>query len=222
MVFCKRNRAATERSLLGAAVRLFARKGYENTRTLEIAREAGANEALIARYFGGKEGLLQAILKDEVSVQSLVEAESSRSVALEFPRASDGLSLGDSLRVFFQHGERHAREREEFMRIAMARMLVSPEMAKIVQEKFIDRTVERIIEALREHLVRRKIPECDIEAVAMLVSASNHIFNFLCRRVHRMEQEKVDRALDVLVQSIEAFLDLRPGAAGSKSVTTNR
>jgi len=221
MVFCKRNRAATERSLLSAAVKLFAQKGYENTRTLEIAKEAGANEALIGRYFGGKEGLLLAILKDEVSVESIVEAESNRSSALDFPVAMPGLSLSQALREFFKHGERHVREKEEFMRIAMSRTLIDPAIAKVVEEKFINRTFEMILSALRGYLSNQNLSQREIESMAMLVSASNHTFNFLCRRVHQMEQEQVDGALELLAQSLEAFLDLRRGSTRTRSVTMN-
>jgi AcrR family transcriptional regulator len=221
MVFCKRNRASTERSLLSAAVKLFAQKGYENTRTLEIAKEAGANEALIGRYFGGKEGLLLAILKDEVSLQSLVEAETNRSSALDFPVATPGMSLAQALREFFKHGERHVREKEEFMRIAMSRTLIDPTLAKVVEEKFINRTFEMIVASLKGYLSNRNLTQREIESIAMLVSTSNHAFNFLCRRVHHMDPEKVDGALELLAQSIEAFLDLRRGSSRTKSVTTN-
>jgi len=225
MVFCQRNRKSTERSLLAAALKLFAQKGYENTRTLEIAKEAGANEALIARYFGGKEGLLLAILKDEDSVQSLVEAESARSSALDFPDVTEGLSLREALGVFFKHGERHVRAKEEFMRIAMSRLLIDPAIAKVVEEKFIHRSFELIQGALRGYLSGEKLTPQELESIALLVSTSNHAFNFLCKRVHGMETARVDGALDLLAQSIEAFLILRResarGATRTRSVTTN-
>jgi AcrR family transcriptional regulator len=225
MVFCKRNRKATEQSLLDSATRLFAQKGYENTRTLEIAKDAGANEALIHRYFGGKQGLLFAILKDEGSLQSIVEAESTRSSALDFPKASEGLSLREALGVFFKHGERHVRAKEEFMRIAMSRLLIDPAIAKVVEEKFIHRSFEVIQGALRGYLSSENLSPEELDSIALLVSTSNHAFNFLCKRVHGMDLVKVDGALDLLAQSIEAFLVLRResarGATRTSSVTTN-
>ena len=36
--------------------------GYDRTTTRDIARDAGVNVALIRRYFGGKEGLFQAVI----------------------------------------------------------------------------------------------------------------------------------------------------------------
>lgn len=46
--------------LVGAALRLFAEKGYAKTSTREIAQAAGVNIAAISYYFGDKEGLYRA------------------------------------------------------------------------------------------------------------------------------------------------------------------
>lgn len=45
------------------ALHLFAERGYENTSTQLIAREADVSEALIFRHFGNKEQLLTYIIK---------------------------------------------------------------------------------------------------------------------------------------------------------------
>lgn len=49
--------------LLHAAERTFAAKGYDGASTRQIAREAGLDAALIARYFGNKEGLYLAVIE---------------------------------------------------------------------------------------------------------------------------------------------------------------
>ncbi len=50
--------------LLAAGKTLFARLGYEQTSTSAIAREAETSESQLARYFGGKSGLLEAIFEE--------------------------------------------------------------------------------------------------------------------------------------------------------------
>jgi AcrR family transcriptional regulator len=50
--------------LLGAAKRLFAAQGYEQTATSAIAREAGTSESQLMRYFGGKIGVLEALFDE--------------------------------------------------------------------------------------------------------------------------------------------------------------
>lgn len=52
--------------LLSAAIRLFAAKGYAGASTREICQAAGANVAAIHYYFGGKQGLYQAVLAKPV------------------------------------------------------------------------------------------------------------------------------------------------------------
>jgi AcrR family transcriptional regulator len=62
-----RNAPATRLALLVAAQELFGRKGYERTTTREIGLAAGADPALIARYFGSKADLyLAAVAADRL------------------------------------------------------------------------------------------------------------------------------------------------------------
>lgn len=60
----KRDRDTTQQKLLDAAVQVFASYGYDGATTKAIAEKAGVAEALIQRYFEGKEGLLIALMKD--------------------------------------------------------------------------------------------------------------------------------------------------------------
>ena len=50
-------------ALLAAGVQVFAERGYDAATTREVAQAAGVNEQLIQRYFGGKAGLLLAIIE---------------------------------------------------------------------------------------------------------------------------------------------------------------
>lgn|SRR5690606_11317908 len=54
---------ATRDALLDAGIRVFGRDGYHAATTKAIASEAGANQALISYYFGGKEGLYRAVVE---------------------------------------------------------------------------------------------------------------------------------------------------------------
>src|SRR5205085_2513851 len=49
--------------ILTAAKQLFAKRGYENTSTVAIARQAGTSESQLMKHFGSKEGLLEAIFE---------------------------------------------------------------------------------------------------------------------------------------------------------------
>jgi AcrR family transcriptional regulator len=60
-----RDAAASRRALLTAAGELFHERGYNGATVREIGERAGVDPALIARYFGGKEGLYLAVLAQE-------------------------------------------------------------------------------------------------------------------------------------------------------------
>lgn len=77
--------AHTRRALVGAALRLFGRKGFDGTSTREIAAEAGANIGSIAYHFGGKEGLRLAAADHIVQT---MEAVALRAADASRPPAS--------------------------------------------------------------------------------------------------------------------------------------
>ena len=62
----RRDAQATRAALLEAAKAQFAALGYDSATLREIAAAAGADVALIKRYFGGKEGLFTEALKASI------------------------------------------------------------------------------------------------------------------------------------------------------------
>ncbi|TSB20394.1 TetR/AcrR family transcriptional regulator [Streptomyces benahoarensis] len=58
----RRDAQATRRRLLEAAADLFAERGYDAATVRDIADRAGANQALLFRYFGSKSGLLTEVM----------------------------------------------------------------------------------------------------------------------------------------------------------------
>jgi AcrR family transcriptional regulator len=61
---------SAQRQLLGAARRLFARRGLTGTSIRDIAQEARVNSSMISYYFSGKEGLYRACI-EEIAQNSL-------------------------------------------------------------------------------------------------------------------------------------------------------
>ncbi|MDA8161279.1 MAG: CerR family C-terminal domain-containing protein [Desulfobacteraceae bacterium] len=56
----------TKKRIIKVATRLFAEKGYDNSSIRAIAREARVNLCAISYHFGGKEGLYQAVLSQNL------------------------------------------------------------------------------------------------------------------------------------------------------------
>ena len=69
----KRDSDATRAAILAAAKDHFARSGYEGAFLRDIAADAGADAALINRYFGGKDGLFAAALKDSIRPDAITQ-----------------------------------------------------------------------------------------------------------------------------------------------------
>jgi TetR/AcrR family transcriptional regulator, fatty acid metabolism regulator protein len=53
------------RLILDAAVRVFARQGYETSRVGDIAKEAGVAYGLVYHYFGSKDAVLEAVFHEQ-------------------------------------------------------------------------------------------------------------------------------------------------------------
>jgi AcrR family transcriptional regulator len=64
--------STTRGEILSAARELFARQGYENASLRAIARRAGVDVALIAHFFGSKQGLLREVLTPPVDPSQLI------------------------------------------------------------------------------------------------------------------------------------------------------
>ncbi|OLZ62517.1 hypothetical protein AV521_41830 [Streptomyces sp. IMTB 2501] len=77
-----RKKAATRRTLLHTATRMFAERGYQETTVKDIAAEAGVTERTFFRYFPSKEDLVFAEILDFVP---LVAQEILRRPAGEPP-----------------------------------------------------------------------------------------------------------------------------------------
>jgi AcrR family transcriptional regulator len=98
----KRDADRSRRALLDAALAEFAAKGYDGARIGEIAERAGVNKQLVSYYFGGKEGLYDAILQ--------------RWYELEEDIAQPGMSLADLVTAYLEVGHTQPELVRLFMR----------------------------------------------------------------------------------------------------------
>jgi AcrR family transcriptional regulator len=206
----KRDRKATERAILLAASRLFAEKGYENTRTLDIAKAAGANEALITRYFGGKDGLLSAVMKNEEALQIVIDQKdaSGASRLEEFPDFSETGNLKKAFFIFFERGVKCIELKFEFMKIGSSRCLVDTEMAASIKKNILDRHMPRILERFRTYPELKNRTEFELRSLAMLMLATNYNMNFQFRLIYKVDSKEIDRTLEIFAESMSAMYSL--------------
>ena len=121
----KRDADATRAAILAAAKKHFARSGFDGAFLRDIAAEAGADAALINRYFGGKDGLFAAALKDSIAPDAISHWDRA-TFAAEIAKMMAGHA--------HQHVERtHAFE---FLLQAATNPTTAPLLNQAVQERF--------------------------------------------------------------------------------------
>ena len=82
----RRDAEASRRAILDAAEQLFAQRGYERASLGEIGRRAGVSAALPAYFFGGKEGLYEAVLERLLAEREERLEPLAARAAVEFER----------------------------------------------------------------------------------------------------------------------------------------
>jgi AcrR family transcriptional regulator len=165
----KRDRQATEKRLKKAAVTVFAAHGYDAATTRAVAEAAGVSEQLIQRYFGGKAGLLQAIMESY--------ADSDRAGAFGVPPAADTVAaeVEDFLRFYLERERKYG----DFARVAIYRSIVDPKIAAQVARMF-TRSREPLARDRLANLKAKGLisPGADIAAMAHVLSTLSFAFAF--------------------------------------------
>jgi AcrR family transcriptional regulator len=136
----RRDAAATRAAILEAAQGQFARLGYDRAALRDIAAEAGADVALIKRYFGGKEALFTEALKASIRAEPL-KAWSRATFAHEAATMMAGLPNVKGGGGPHGHGEADHDETRAHSFQFLLRAATSPTTAPLlnlaVQERFL-------------------------------------------------------------------------------------
>ena len=127
-----RRRAA----IIAAARHLFVEQGYEHTTLAEIVRRAGGSLATVYKLFGNKDGLLEAVIRENVaSGETLVRD----AAAARLPPAATLRRIAEGLHERFLEPEVIA-----LVRIVIARSISEPQFAR----QFFERTANQTRDAI--------------------------------------------------------------------------
>jgi AcrR family transcriptional regulator len=146
--------AATEekrRQILDAAVRVFARKGYHDSRVGDIAKDAGVAYGLVYHYFDSKEAVLEAVFREAWGrlLTALREVEDADATAPERLRLVVKIVLRawrddpDLVRLLVREVTRSPQLQREIDEIAQAFALLE----RIVAQGQAEGTVRRNLDA---------------------------------------------------------------------------
>ncbi|MCC9167138.1 TetR/AcrR family transcriptional regulator [Pontibacter harenae] len=165
--------------ILETALKLFADRGYENTPSSLIAKEAGVSEGLIFKYYTNKENLLETIIKTGytrivMNNRGMLEEKDPQTFLNKI------LSLPSKL----------VSEERDFWRLQ--RRLWYDETAMQHHRRFMHPLVGRLKEAFAE--LGYKEPELETEVALMLVDSLWHLFIDGTKYEHTMKLLNVIKA----------------------------
>ena len=171
--------ADTKDSILNAAERLFAERGYEATSLRAITTAAGVNLAAVHYHFGNKEGLLDAVVERRAMAMN---QERLRELD-ELARTVRGgtLQVEDILRAFLLPGLR-TFEREEpetldlLMRLNARIGSEPPETVEELVRKHFGAVMKRFVEALQRALPELR-PAVVQDRFRFAIGTLSHVFS---------------------------------------------
>jgi AcrR family transcriptional regulator len=176
---------ASRRALLDAAHELFDERGYDRATTREIGDRASVDPALIARYFGSKEGLYIATMAEEPL--------GSSAAALDFePHALVALML-----------ERW----DERGHSPISRAMASPTLSDDVRDQIHSVVGRRVVEPLASELRTRGVAAPKLRAellvaftLGIAVTRSNRTLTALASA----SADEILAAVGPLIDTLEA------------------
>jgi len=118
-----RNKEVSSKKIINAAAHLFSRKGYSAIGIREISKKAGVNISMISYYYGGKSGLIKAIINEYFSYVDVIAMNVS----------SLNLPPRESLKKYISELVKFICEKKDLCRVAIIEMPI--EMPEITQLK---------------------------------------------------------------------------------------
>ncbi len=181
--------------MIGAAIALFAEKGYASTSVNEIVTQADVSKPVLYYYFGSKEGMFHAILDWASERQEVILAE-----ALKMP----GTAL-DRLQFLYQRIYQGLIENPNLFKMIHNLIFGPPQGAPPYDfRQYHGRLADTIKRIFLEGRARNELAPANPDDVAILVLG---VIDF-CIRLGRVGQEQMDpdrskRLLNLVFRGLE-------------------
>ena len=209
-----RDRDATQLKFIEAGEALFSRHGYRGVTLDMLAKEAGANKALVSYYFGSKAGLYDAVIESIVSEVVSVVSDSVR----------EGGDAAESLKRYIRALAHAFAARPSFSAILMLEYIggsMQERPAPFAQVLQFYRMTEKIYEAGRKQKIFKKLDphQLHLSIVGPLVHFSLTI-GFRARTINRLtddvsnpDVEGFSRHLETIILDGARRADVSPNRA---------
>ena len=178
-------------ALVDAATQIFADRGYESATTREIAARAGCAEGLIHRYFGGKAGLLAAVMMQH-----------SKAFGKWTPELRPERFQDELVQLLLDLVDRMWEQRNT-VRVTVAQTITDPEMGRTIhygaQEEWIAFFIEILERRQREGIIDA---DADLKATAHLIAAMAWHLGLFSRIVWELDRDHVQRLAEECVDTL--------------------
>jgi AcrR family transcriptional regulator len=172
---------ASRRALLEAASALFDERGYDAATVREIGERAGVDPALIARYFGGKEGLFLETL----------ERDACHSIPAEPAEALAAILAGSE-----HHGIG-----------PVGLSVVNPALSDDLRAQTARVVRTRVVEPLARELAARGVPDAELRAEALFAVALGVVLTRASGTLPLLAGASVDRVRELLHPVADALAE---------------
>jgi AcrR family transcriptional regulator len=170
---------ASRQALLDAASRLFDDRGYDATTIREIGEQASVDPALIARYFGSKEGLYLATL-----------SQTGRP-----PLPSEPLDALESMLT-----------RSETLGIGPLPLeMVNPTLSDALRDEIREITRTRAIDPLAGELAARGVPDPELRAETLCALALGVLLTRASGTLPHLAEQSIGELVELLGPLVHAL-----------------
>lgn len=177
-------------------MRLFATQGYEATTTREIAAAAGCAEGLIHRYFGGKSGLLPA----------LVEDSTAKEVTDLGHRLQPAATLEEEFIQLVTWEVERMWQNREYLGVFIPRAIVDPAIRDVLHHAVLSVRAQAIAKRLRRYRGAASLPEKELAVLAESVLALGLLFGFMRPVVLGQERSEANEMSTMLARMLVRHL----------------
>jgi AcrR family transcriptional regulator len=189
----KHQKDRRRRCLIDAATQTFAEKGYDAATTREVAERAGCSEGLIHRYFGGKNGLLMAILERKADAVMDTSAE-------QMPEQA---TLAAEIHQMLMAPVQSFWDERDFMRVCVARAVVDADVGRLIGDRLNGSRVRFNAERLRAHQRAGRVrADVDVDAVALALAGLSFSAGFFVQVVFEKNRHDVRQMVRSTAQVI--------------------
>ncbi len=179
----KRDKEASKQALLRAGLDVFSKYGYEASTTKMVAAEAGLNEQLITRYFGGKSGLLLA------AFAAFIDEEADDY----YPPAAEDVEA--EIRLFLLYRHRRFLELQDFFRTFVPLSIVDASIREQLEPILLRAgpiLSDRLAKLQERHLVRA---DADLTAASLIICGQSFFISFLLRFTTSIDDDRLRRMM---------------------------